>query len=187
MTRLFQVLSKVHFILSDKEKRAFYDTTGLVDKEDCLDSQADWDEYFRALFPKVTTNDIDAFFVKYIGSQEELDDVKKYYLKFEGDMDKMCEFLFSFDELRTPELVQQLVNSGEVPSFDSFTKEPEKKRKRRQKRGQKEDKSASKVSCPTQNLLKAIQSRSKSNFDSIISSLEAKYSQPSGKRQKRNK
>ena len=54
MTRMFQTLSKVHFILTDAEKRAFYDSTGLVDKEDGLDGEADWDDYFRALFPKVT-------------------------------------------------------------------------------------------------------------------------------------
>ena len=187
LTRLFQVLSKVHFILSDKEKRAFYDTTGLVDKEDCIDSEADWDEYFRALFPKVTKKDIDAFFDKYIGSQEELDDVKKYYLKFEGDMDKMCECLISFDESRTSELVEELIESKEVPAFDSFTKEPENKRKKRQKRAKREAKAASKVTDTSEDLVKAIQSRSKSNFDSIISSLEAKYAQPNSKRQKTKK
>lgn len=54
MTRVFQTLSKVHFILSDPDKRAFYDSTGLVDQEDGLDGEADWNDYFRALFPKVT-------------------------------------------------------------------------------------------------------------------------------------
>ena len=54
MTRVFQTLSKVHFILSDSEKRAFYDTTGVVDAEEGLDGDADWNDYFRALFPKVT-------------------------------------------------------------------------------------------------------------------------------------
>ena len=54
MTRVFQTLSKVHFILSDADKRAFYDSTGMVDNEDGLDGEADWNDYFRALFPKVT-------------------------------------------------------------------------------------------------------------------------------------
>lgn len=54
MTRIFQTLSKVHYILSDDEKRAFYDSTGLVDNEGGLDGEADWNDYFRALFPKVT-------------------------------------------------------------------------------------------------------------------------------------
>lgn len=54
-TRIFQTLSKVHFILSDDEKRKLYDSTGIVDADDALDSQnADWNDYFRALFPKVT-------------------------------------------------------------------------------------------------------------------------------------
>ena len=54
MTRVFQTLSKVHFVLSDADKRSFYDSTGLVDKEDGLDGAADWDDYFRALFPKIS-------------------------------------------------------------------------------------------------------------------------------------
>lgn len=54
MTRVFQTLSKVHFILTDTDKRSFYDSTGLVDKEDGLDGESDWNDYFRALFPKVT-------------------------------------------------------------------------------------------------------------------------------------
>lgn len=53
MTRAFQILSKVHFILSDEEKRKVYDSTGVVDDEDVLDKDADWDSYFRALFPRV--------------------------------------------------------------------------------------------------------------------------------------
>lgn len=53
MTRAFQILSKVHFILSDEEKRKVYDSTGIVDDEDVLDKDADWDSYFRTLFPKV--------------------------------------------------------------------------------------------------------------------------------------
>lgn len=54
MTRVFQALSKVHFILSDADKRAFYDSTGLVDQEDGMGGESDWNDYFRALFPKVT-------------------------------------------------------------------------------------------------------------------------------------
>ena len=53
MTRAFQILSRVHFILSDEETRKVYDTTGIVDDEDVLDKDADWDSYFRALFPKI--------------------------------------------------------------------------------------------------------------------------------------
>lgn len=61
MTRTFQTLSKVHFILSDSEKRAFYDSTGIVDDEGGLDGEADWNDYFRALFPKVTKKGLSLF------------------------------------------------------------------------------------------------------------------------------
>ena len=192
LTRFFQVLSKVHFILTDKDKRSFYDTTGLIDKEDCLDSEADWDDYFRALFPKVTRKDIDSFIEKYIGSDDEIADVKKYYLQFEGDMDKMSECIISFDEDRTREIIDQLIQDEEVPAYDSFTKEPAAKRKRRLKRMQKEAKEAAKVNDisngePFDSLVNAIQSKSKGNFDSMIASLEAKYSQPPRKKAKKTK
>lgn len=185
LTRFFQVLSKVHFILSDKEKRDFYDSTGLVDKEDCLDSEADWDDYFRALFPKVTRKDIDNYLDKYIGSEEEIEDVKKYYVLHEGDMDKISQCIISFDEERTRELIENLIESQDVPAFSSFTKESNEKRKKREKKAKKEAKEASKLAENLGDLTKAIQAKSKSNFDSMIASLEAKYSQPTKKRRKK--
>lgn len=192
LTRFFQVLSKVHFILTDKEKRSFYDTTGLIDKEDCLDSEADWDDYFRALFPKVTQKDIESYIEKYIGSEEEIADVRKYYLQHEGDMDKMYECIISFDEDRTREIIDKLIQDEEVPAYDLFTKETAGKRKRRLKRIQKEAKEAAKVNDTRDDeqfdsLVNAIQSKSKGNFDSMIASLEAKYSQPPRKKVKKSK
>ena len=53
-TRAFQTLGQVHLVLSDADKRAFYDSTGLVDGSSGLDGDTDWTDYFRALFPKVT-------------------------------------------------------------------------------------------------------------------------------------
>ena len=187
MTKVFQTLSKVHYILSDEEKRKFYETTGLVDKEDCLDSEADWDDYFRALFPKVTTKDIDSFLNKYIGSEEEKEDVKKYYNKFEGDMDMIYQHIIAFDEDRTRELIQGMIDAGEVEPFDAFVNEPKKKMLKRKKKSEKEEKEAKKMKPQEEDLVKAIQSRSKGNFDSLISSLEAKYGNGSNKKKSQKK
>lgn len=188
MTKIFQTLSKVHFILSDEEKRSFYETTGLVDKEDCLDSEADWDDYFRNLFPKVTKKDIDSFMEKYIGSEEEREDVKKYYTKFEGDMDIIYEHLIAFDEDRTREIIQEMIEAGEVEPFRAFTHEPKSKRNKRAKKSEKEAKEAKKIKlAESEDLVKAIQSRSKGNFDSMIASLEAKYANGSTNKAKAGK
>ena len=212
MTRAFQILSKVHFILSDEEKRKAYDHTGIVDDEDVLDEDADWDSYFRALFPKIKKRgkslllsnlfvtqlflDIDSFIEKYQGSEEERQDIKKYYIKFEGDLDKISQYLFTYDEERTRGLIQELIENGEVQAFDSFVNEPSTKKTKRVKTAAKEAKAAKKAATELNDgdddLVKAIQSRSKGNFDSMIAQLEAKYSNngkssgsKSGKKSKR--
>lgn len=119
---------------------------------------------------------------KYIGSEEEVEDVKKYYVKCEGDMDLLQEYLIGFDEERTRTLINGLIEKGELEAYDKFVNEPQKKRKQRQKRAEKEAKAAKKVKLADENdLVSAIQHNSKANFDHMISSLEAKYGKPGRK------
>jgi hypothetical protein len=129
-------------------------------------------------------SDLDNFMQKYIGSEEEVEDLKKYYVKCEGDMDLMQEYLIAFDEDRTRNLIDGLIQKGELEAYDNYTSEPSQKRKQREKRAEKEAKAAKKVKLSDENdLVQAIQQRSKSNFDHMISSLEAKYGskKPAGK------
>ena len=51
----FKALSLVHSILSDSSKRSVYDQTGDLDTEDVSDEATFWYDYFRKLFPKLTT------------------------------------------------------------------------------------------------------------------------------------
>lgn len=126
--------------------------------------------------------DLDKFMESYIGSEEEMEDLKKYYVKCEGDMDLLQEYLIGFDEDRTRTQIQELIQKGELQAYDQFVNEPEKKRKLRQKKAEKEAKSAKKVKLADENdLVTAIQQRSKANFDTMISSLESKYGKPSRK------
>lgn len=119
---------------------------------------------------------------KYIGSDEELEDLKKYYVKCEGDMDLLQEYMIGFDEDRTRTQIEDLIAKGEVEAYDKFVNEPAQKRKQRQKQSEKEAKSAKKVKLADENdLVTAIQQRSKSNFDNMINSLEAKYGKPAKK------
>jgi DnaJ family protein C protein 9 len=185
MTAKFQTLSKVHFILSDVEKRAYYDSTGAILNEDGLDAEADWDDYFRLLFPKVTTSDIDQFMDNYKGSEDELKDLKAAYIRYEGDMDKISQAVIGFEEERHRALIQDMINDEDVPEFEKFTNESDQKKKKRSARAVKEAKLAEKElkkraqkkeKAPDNDLIQAIQSRSKGNFNSMISRLEAKYS-----------
>jgi len=188
ITKKFQTLSKVHFILSDDDKRAYYDNTGSIVGEDNLDSEANWDEYWRVLFPKVTVKDIDSFFAKYTGSEEERNDLKKVYCQYDGDMDKISESMIGFDEERHREMLEEMIKSEDVPEFEAFTNETARNKERRAKKIAKESKLAEKEAKKREeqgaddDLVNAIQSRSKGNYDSMVSALEAKYANAGNKR-----
>jgi DnaJ family protein C protein 9 len=182
ITSKFQTLSKVHFILSDKDKRSYYDNTGTVLSEDGIEGDADWSDYWRLLFPKITVKDIEGFMAKYIGSEDEKNDLKKAYCQYDGDMNKISESVIGFDEDRTRKMLEEMIEAEELPAFDMFVNEPAKNREVRRKKLEKEHKLAAKESKkkaatpkPDDDLVNAIQNRSKGNFDSMIASLEAKY------------
>jgi len=71
-----QRLSRAHAVLSDAEKRAVYDESGIVDDGgyDVSSSSSgggNWETYFRDLFPQVTLAKVEAFAKEYQGSREE--------------------------------------------------------------------------------------------------------------------
>lgn len=181
VTKKFQTLAKVHFVLEDAEKRAFYDAHGVIAGEDTLEGEADWDDYWRCLFPKVTIRDIDEFMATYQGSADEIQDLKTAYLKYDGDMDKLSEAVIGFDEERTRAQLEDLIAKDELPEFEAFTNESDKNRDKRKSKLAREAKMAAKEARRKEandgdnDLVKAIQSRSKGNFNSLIASLEAKY------------
>ena len=195
-TKKFQVLHKVHFILSTKESKELYDETGTVLDDDSLNSKANWNDYWRLLFPKITTKDINEFINKYKGSKEEEEDIIKYYNRYNGDMDKLSECIIGFEEERVAQLINEMISQGKLEKFDEFVNEPEVKKKKRIARAEKERKQFEKESKKRKkkgegdgddDLVKAIQLRSKSNFDDLISNLEAKYVNGKGKSSKRQK
>ena len=84
----FKACSIAHSILSDAEKKSAYDETGDVDDAEGHDVDeknfAEWDAYFRALYPKVTISKINSFASNYKHSMEERQDLLKYYIQFQG-------------------------------------------------------------------------------------------------------
>lgn len=188
-TKKFQVLAQVHFVLNDEERRKLYDDHGIISNEDSLDSDADWANYWRLLFPKVTEKDIKNFMTKYNGSQEEEDDLIDLYNRYKGDMDKISESHISFDENRTREHIDRLIDEGKLKKLKKFADEPEVKKERRRKRAEREAKQAEKAKKAKEDeepdfgsLVAAIQQKSKNNFDSMIQNLEAKYASKASKK-----
>lgn len=64
-TEKFKILTKLHGILTDKDKKALYDEQGIID--DDSDSGISWLEKWRQFFKPITTTDIDNFKKEYIG------------------------------------------------------------------------------------------------------------------------
>ena len=152
----FKALSIVHSILSDSSKRELYDNTGDVNDEDADESFKDWYDYFRNLFPKLTSEKIEKFSETYIGSEEERNDLVEAYKKFSGDMDKIMEviiFAEAGEEERLCSTIDSIISFGDLESSSKFEKfkarhqtaagNPKKKRKI----ARKEDKPESDLSA----------------------------------------
>lgn len=184
----FQCLGKIYSILSDGEKKKLYDETGLVDGEDDMfgGDQADWDDYFRTMFKKVTKNDIDSFFNGYKESKEEREDLIRIYEKCNGDMEDIMIEMISDDmvdnEARFKEIIQDAIDKKETKKLDLFVNESKKKAAKRKAHYEKEAKEAEElkkkigVDDSQDSLRSMILSRRKDASSNFLDNLAAKYS-----------
>jgi hypothetical protein len=93
------MLSKAAETLLDPVKRSDYDANGFVSSDDFDAAGVDVNEamhFWSSVFKKVTSEDILSFELTYRCSSDELDDLFKSYIKFEGDMNKFVHFFFFF-------------------------------------------------------------------------------------------
>ncbi|XP_064125784.1 dnaJ homolog subfamily C member 9 isoform X1 [Loxodonta africana] len=186
------ILGRVYSVLSDREQRAVYDEQGTVDEDSAaLSPDRDWETYWRLLFKKISLEDIQAFEKTYKGSEEELADIKQAYLDFKGDMDQIMASVLCVEyteEPRIRNIIQQAIDTGEVPAYKAFVKESKQKMNARKRRAQEEAKEAERsrkelgLSEGVDNLKVAIQSRQKDRqkeMDNFLAQMEAKYCKPS--------
>nr|XP_027204839.1 dnaJ homolog subfamily C member 9-like [Dermatophagoides pteronyssinus] len=184
--RAFQILTKVHCVLSNDEYRKVYDESGMIiTDENSFTNLSTFEEflnYWRTLFPRIDSKKLENFAQEYIGSSEEEKDLKNLYLKFNGDLNMIFEHHYFYDEDRVTEMLNKLIDSNEIPKFDAFVKESKSKKEKRLKKIKKEaslaEKEAKKKDDDNSDLIMAIQKRNSSkenNFDDMIKNLEAKY------------
>lgn len=184
----FQILSKIYSVLQDEDKRAVYDQTGTID-DDCFPENKDWYDYWRCVFKKVSLADIDSFEKEYKNSEEELGDLKKIYLDSGGNMETILNSIMCAtdeDEPRLRSILIDLIQKKELPAFDVFLKEDEKKKKIRKKKYASEAKEAEemktklglKSSDSGSSLQNLILKRRANQFNKTISNLEEKYCKP---------
>jgi len=80
-------------------------------------------DYFNHVFPKVSTADIEAFEVRYKCSDEEEEDVLKYYTQFKGDLTKMLECVMlssDVDKARwVKDYIEPAIERGDVEDYTS--------------------------------------------------------------------
>ena len=111
-SKKFQALSAAHMILSDENKRKEYDETGGFndqDNETAQDFDA-WYEYFRQLFPSISTKAIDEFASKYHHSEEERNDIIELYQRFEGDLFLMFNYIMCSDDEESEDRICNIID-----------------------------------------------------------------------------
>ncbi|KAM3967222.1 dnaJ (Hsp40) homolog 10 [Aphomia sociella] len=194
-TEKFKVLGSIHAILTDENKRATYDETKSVDDDEI--AERDWMVYWRLLFKKITIEDIRAYEKEYTGSVQEREDIKQAYVAGKGDMDYIVDhvqFARTENEPRIRDILNEMIEKGEIPSYKIFTHEPAKKRQRRIAKENRESKEAEEeknklgMGSESNSLELMIRQRQESReqqMDSFLDNLAAKYGDKKTKTTKR--
>ncbi|XP_023023312.2 J domain-containing protein CG6693 [Leptinotarsa decemlineata] len=178
-TEKFKALGRIHSILQNPDKRKLYDDVGEYDDESESDSLFNWMDYWRNMFKKIELKDIEKYEQEYIGSETELRDIKRAYVGSKGNMDKILEMVpFSNcdSEPRIIEIVQKMVDDGEVERYNNFFNESKLKKLRRRRKYEKEKKEVEQIDMSE--LEKEIEKNMKqreSNFANFMSDLESRY------------
>ena len=141
----FAYLAHAHDILSNAATRALYDEAGIHDSSSSSAASAfDSDsatasvDYWRSVFPQVTAEDIEAFRLKYVGSDEEVEDVKAAYARYEGDVQHVLDSIPFCEADSVPRLCELLNRHCQARISAQQQKRLQKKAERWQRREQAE-------------------------------------------------
>ncbi|KAF0722476.1 hypothetical protein AaE_009947 [Aphanomyces astaci] len=194
-TEKFQLLCTIHAVLSNADARALYNETGEIDADTSADTKSfnDWVEYWRALFPPLTENDITSFEATYRGSDDETQDLLQAYEKYKGKWQNILDVVIlarDEDVDRFADIIQAAIDDGSVPLFPAFKKKPTVVvKKRSQKKMDAEAKAADDLMAQIRgrNGPSAAMAKRSANLDSLVAKLEGKYDNKPTKKQKASK
>jgi len=143
-SRKFQQVGFAYAVLSDKKRRAMYDTTGGTEEGfDLAEGEDGWEAYFEALFESVTKDKLDQMKKEYQGSHEEIDDLKAAYEEKGGSLDDIMTHIphsTHEDEARFVVAISDLIARGELSATVTWNKssKDEKAKLVRRKQADKE-------------------------------------------------
>jgi len=175
-TKKFQIIQKVYELFKDEELRKIYDQTGTWPDDEKI-------ELDIASFGRLDENAILEFKKMYQGSEEERQDIKKYYEEGNGDIFHICDNVFFLnvldDEEKVNSIVESLIESGEMKKLTKGVKSA-KVRDQKIKKAKKEAAEAEEVMKEKNlgggmdDLKKMILAKQKSR-GSFLDDLEKKY------------
>jgi DnaJ homolog subfamily C member 9 len=180
---MFIQVKRIYEILSDEEKRKIYDETGEYHEDDDLDFEAMPEDtlahltrFFRAVYKAINEEDIRSFKEKYQGSEEERQDIKKYYLQFGGKMDQVMEWVLlaeESEEKRFMNIVNELIAAEELPELAVFTSWAQKIAKKKVRKAAAPSSGTLKENQPLQ--LTKSKTKRQNEYDAMVAAMEAKY------------
>ncbi|ODM96059.1 DnaJ subfamily C member 9 [Orchesella cincta] len=129
-TKKFQIIQKVYELFKDEDRRKVYDQTGTWPTDEDIKSHV-------STSARLDEDSILEFQKTYQGSEEERQDIKKYYEEGKGDFSYIFDHVFFLnpldDEEKVDSIIESLIESGEIkrlPKKPKSVKIREKKLKR---------------------------------------------------------
>ncbi|KAI9790436.1 MAG: hypothetical protein M1816_005100 [Peltula sp. TS41687] len=146
--RTFQTIAFAYSILSSPARKARYDATGSTAELDLgTDEEGfNWADFYRAQFAEISGDAIERFKRGYQGSEREREDLLRFFVKQQGNMDKVFQEVMLSDPLEDEErfraVIDEAIEKGEVQGYERYVNEPEAKRKNRADNARREGKEA---------------------------------------------
>ena len=96
---------------------------GIIEENENLNDFEQAYAYFRTMYKKISTEDINEYSVKYRNSSEEKEDLITFYNKFNGNLTLLLEYIpcsNNEDIKRFQSLFKEWISNGELKESDEF-------------------------------------------------------------------